>query len=360
MKVSGIICILFCIYGVSVTVRLHLNNDETVRAVQMIEDGVSQRQVARTLGVSPSVINRLWARYLETGNYSRRPGQGRPRATTDRQDRYLRNLALRQRHSTARMLRNDFQVATGVRLSDQTVRNRLHGDSLSARRPATGPVLTVAHRRRRLEFANNHVNWQLAQWRCLMFSDESRFHVSACDRRVRVWRRPGERYADCNIVEYDRFGGGSIMYWGGISFDGRTDLYRVGGGSLTALRYRDEIVDPIVRPYLGAMGNNSVFVQDNARCHTAHVVRDYFEQEAIDVMDWPARSPDLNCIEHVWDMVYRQVVNLPNPPRSVQELNIAVVQAWNNLPQQQIQTLVLSMPNRCRECIDAHGGHTHY
>ena len=57
----------------------------------MIEDGFSQRWVARTLGVFPSVVNRLWARYLETVSYNRRPEQGRPRATTDRQDRYLRN-----------------------------------------------------------------------------------------------------------------------------------------------------------------------------------------------------------------------------------------------------------------------------
>ena len=105
----------------------------------MIEDGFSQRRVARALGVSPSVVNRLCVRYLETGNYSRRPGQGRPRATTDRQDRYLWNLALRNRQSTTRGLRNDFQLATGVRVSNQTVRNRLHGDSLHARRPATGP-----------------------------------------------------------------------------------------------------------------------------------------------------------------------------------------------------------------------------
>ena len=40
---------------------------------------------------------------------------------------------------------------------------------------------------------------------------------------------------DCNIVEHDRFGGGSIMFWGGICYDGRTELYRVERGSLTAL-----------------------------------------------------------------------------------------------------------------------------
>ena len=118
------------------------------------------------------------------------------------------------------------------------------------------------------------------------------------------------------------------------------------------------------------MGENAVLVQDNARPHTAYVVQDYLEQESIEIIDWPARSTDLNCIEHMWDIVYCQVSgshNTPPPPpppppapRNVQELEIAVVRAWNNLPQQQIQNLVQSMPNRCRECLDAYGGYTHY
>ena len=77
---------------------------------------------------------------------------------------------------------------------------------------------------------------------------------------------------DCNIVEHDRFGGGSVMFWGGICYDGRTELYRVVRGSLTALRYKDDILDPIVRPFLGDMGDNARLVQDNA--NTSHCVCD--------------------------------------------------------------------------------------
>ena len=117
--------------------------------------------------------------------------------------------------------------------------------------------------------------------------------------RILVLRRIGERYVDCNIVEHDMFGGGSVMFRGGICYDRRTELYRGDRGSLTALKYRDEILDPIVRPFLGAMDDNARLVQDNARPHTTYVIQDYLEQESIETIDWPARSPDLNCIEHM-------------------------------------------------------------
>ena len=60
----------------------------------------------------------------------------------------------------------------------------------------------------------------------------------------------------------------AVMFWDGICYDGRTELYRINVGSLTALRYRDEILDPIVRPFLGALGDNALLVQE--KCQTSH------------------------------------------------------------------------------------------
>ena len=64
---------------------------------------------------------------------------------------------------------------------------------MNARRPAIGPILTPDHRMRRLEFAQEHRNWRMHEWESVLFTDESRFHLSTCDRRVRVWRRRGGR-----------------------------------------------------------------------------------------------------------------------------------------------------------------------
>ena len=81
-----------------------------------------------------------------------------------RQDRYLCNMAKRQRFQSVVRLNSDFRTATGVRVSSQTVRNRLHTANLPAYRPAVRPILTLRHRTVRLQWARDHVNWQLRHW----------------------------------------------------------------------------------------------------------------------------------------------------------------------------------------------------
>uniref|UniRef100_A0A8C5QEN2 Transposase n=1 Tax=Leptobrachium leishanense TaxID=445787 RepID=A0A8C5QEN2_9ANUR len=294
------------------------------------------RAVARRFAVSVSVVSRAWRRYQETGQYIRRSGGGRRRATTQQRDR----------RSTTRALQNDLQRATNVHVATETVRNRLHEGGMRTRRPQMGVVLTAQHRAGRLAFAREHQDWQLRHWHPVLFTDESRFTLSTCDRRDRVWRSRGERSADCNIIQHDRF---DIMVWGGISLGGRTALHVLARGSLTA-----------IRPYAGAVGPGFLLMQDNARPNVAGVCQQFLQDKGIDAMDWPARSPDLNPIELFWDIMSRSIHQRHVAPQTVQELGDALVQVWEEIPQETIRHLIRSMPRHCREVIQARGGHTHY
>lgn len=340
--------------------RRHLTVEEASRAIGLLQSGLSQRQVGERFNVSHSVISRLLARFQQTNSVKQRQKSGRPRKTTVRQDRQIVLLAKRNRMSSAVSLNRDVRTATGVRMSVQTVRNRLHASGLHARKPAVRPPLTADHRNRRLQFGRDHVNWRVRNLRPVLFTDESRFCLDFNDGRRRVWRQKNERFKNCCVAEHDRFGGGSIMVWGGISYDGCTDLYVIRNGSLTGVRYRDEILAPIVRPFAGAIGDDFILMDDNARPHRSRLVNQYLEQETIERMDWPAKSPDLNPIEHAWDILQRRISNRQNPPNILQELADALVQEWSAIPQADFRRLIGSFPNRCREVIRARGGHTRY
>ena len=133
----------------------------------------------------------------------------------------------------------------------------------------------------RLAWARDHVTWTQNDWAPFLFTDEYRFCVDFTDRRARVWRMPNECFAPVCVAEHDRFGRGSVMVWAGISAQGKTDLHVIDNGTLTALRYVNEILDVYVRPCAGAVGENFILMDDNARAHRARITDQYLEQATI-------------------------------------------------------------------------------
>ena len=156
----------------------------------------------------------------------------------------------RQRFYNATSLNNEFRNGTGVRISTYTVRNKLHEFGLNARRPAIFVPLTRQHVHDWLVFARNHVRWAIRDWTPVLFTDESRF----CLDCQLVWRMPKERFDELNVAEHDHYGKSSVMVWQGINVNGKTDLYAIENGTLTALRYCNEILNQFVRPYAGFLG----------------------------------------------------------------------------------------------------------
>ncbi|GFT61447.1 DDE_3 domain-containing protein [Trichonephila clavipes] len=126
------------------------------------------------------------------------------------------------------------------------------------------------------------------------------------------------------------------------------DVWKLNGPT-----YVDDILRPHVGPFLNGLPG-AIFRQDNARPHTTKVAQDFLRH--FQTLPWPARSPYLSPVEHVWDQLNLQMPSC----HSVHDLELAVQDLWGHLPQDNIRCLINSMPDRVAACIAAGGGPTRY
>ncbi|GFW61583.1 transposable element Tcb2 transposase [Trichonephila clavipes] len=270
---------------------------------------------------------------------SRRHGGGRVRSTTPAEDGYIVLSTKRNRRTTAQQVANEAFLRQQEKVS----------------------CCLRKHRTARLQWCREHHNWTEQDWACVLFSDESRISLSSDCRRQLIWRESGTAYRPENIQEKDRYlTTCSIMVRAGIMINGRTRLHVVANGTMTGQRYIDEVLLPHVSLFRGAVGDKFVFMDDNATFHQTLAVQDCLDSEGIQRLLWPARSPDLNPIENVWDALGRQVAGRNYPPTNKNTLIRALIEEWDKLPQQLLDNVVQSMVRRVECCITLHGGHIPY
>lgn len=332
---------------------------DRARIVALHEAGHSKHYIHRLLQIPRSSIVRIVQRYEEAGTVERRPRSGRPRVLNEREDRYVVQYARRHRHDPAPALRNHFQRTFRRVLSTSTVRRRLHRANLHSRRHLSVPTLLPRHRAARLQWALEHREWLLQQWRWVMFTDETRIGLQSDDRRQRVWREPGRQQRLNFYREVAAYEGGTVMFWGGIMHNRRTPLIPIRQ-NMTSQVYIDNVITPIISPLRNELGEHFIFMDDNARPHRAITVQRILEQRHITRLPWPANSPDQNPIENMWDFVSRAVHRRINAPQNVDELIVAAVEEWNNIPQETINRLIVSMNRRVNMLLNRRGGHTDY
>ena len=198
-------------------------------------------------------------------------------------------------------------------------------------------------------------------WHNVVFSDESKFNLFGSDSRQYCRRRPGEEFLDRNVKKVVKHWGGSLMVWGCITPQEPGRLHRIEG-RMNAVQYCEILTESFlgILADQGLSPDDVIFQQDNDPKHTSRRAQEWFEENRVTVLPWPASSPDMNLIEHVWDMLDRKVRSRRRLPSNLDDLWRILQEEWNNLNIGAIQGLYDSMPRRVEALRAAKGSYTRY
>ena len=201
----------------------------------------------------------------------------------------------------------------------------------------------------------------MEDWKRIIWSDETKINRIGSDGKQWVWKQVGQGLIDREVQGTVKFGGGNIMVWGCMGWEGVGRLAEVEG-KMNADQYVSILEDNLL-PSMeesGFSAEDVIFQQDNDPKHTSRKATKWFEDNNINVLDWAPQSPDINPIEHLWQHIKRQLGEYSTMPKGVWEIWERVAEVWNEIPPEVCQNLIESMPRRLEAVIKAKGGHTKY
>jgi len=139
---------------------------------------LSQVQIAKKIKCSRCAVQTTIKRYNDTKQFKSRSGRGRKRKTNAREDRYLKQNALKDRRQTTKELAAALRSDHEITISAKTVSRRLNEFGIKARKARQKPWLSEINRKKRLAWAKKYKIWTASDWDKVLWSDESNIQVS--------------------------------------------------------------------------------------------------------------------------------------------------------------------------------------
>lgn len=232
----------------------------------------------------------------------------------------------------------------------------MHEIGIYSRVPASKPLINEEQRIKRLNWCLEKKDWSVRKWKNIIWSDESRFTIFKNDGPGRVWRTPGTRFNIENLRPTVKHGGGGVMMWGCFSGKGIGPLVKIDGkmNRHDYIKVLETNLLPLIDHDFNGWGYS--FQDDNAPVHTAKDVQEWLKTNKIKLLEnWPSQSPDLNPIEHLWHELETRIRNRPNNLKNLKELEAALKEEWDKIPQNVLMNLIESMPRRIQACIESKG-----
>lgn len=309
---------------------------------------LSNRQIAAKIKRSPTLIDN----YLkDPSSYNKIKRSGRKPILKPRDKRSILRKASNSSLSCKKIIHD-----LSLKVSRWTI-NRVINNSgnLKYAKKKTMPALTEDHKDKRLKWARKKMTWN-KEWEKVIWTDEKKFNLDGPDGFNYYWHDLRKE----KIFSLKRnMGGGSVMVWAGIGHNGKSDIVFIDK-RMNAEDYRKLLGDHLdnIKKTIGP--KDLIFQQDNAPIHRAKANDKWFKDKKVELLEWPALSPDLNPLENVWGILARQVYAEGRQFESKEELKKAIKTEWAKISIKDLRKHTGSMPDRIFETITQLGNKTKY
>ena len=328
-----------------------LKPEEVGQVIGLYKGGAKLKDISSQTGINLRTCQRLVKRFKEEGEQEipqPKPKPGRPKSVSQHTLRVLRRQLVSQPSITARELKErNPRLLAGVSL--RTVQERIHEDlhfkSFRARRK---PHLTPSQIKKRISFCKKYLEWDLNDWKKVLWTDEATFFVSG-STDTRVYRPRG---SDANLPQYTVKTvkhPAYVMVWGAFAHDGVGELVFLPSNVRMNQNHYYELLNIHLQDSFDRSGA-SLLMQDGAPCHTARSVSNWLQDCQVNyINDWPGSSPDFNPIENLWSIMKRRLRD--RDTSTLDLLKRAIEDVWNSFEPDLLQKLVTSVPRRLHECL---------
>lgn len=305
---------------------------------------------AREEGVTSNAIYKRM-RKEKNDSHCGEKKRGRPRSTDSEDDRWIKARAKRLKMKSSKDHAKALKKYRARTVTPRTIRNRLLSFGLKSKWESKKPLLTQAHKEKRLRFAQDNAE---RDWKAVLFSDEASCWLGRRRKRVRVG--PGE-HPTCPTLKYPQ----KLHMWACISYHGVGKIYTFRE-NLTGDLYRTilrKAMLPSARTlFPKRMASTWGFQQDRDPKHTSKICQKFLNDKTVRVLWNPPQSPDLNPIENLWTPFKDKIAE--KNPKNLDQLEKAIHTVWPTLEIPLLRSLIQSMPRRLEAVITNRGGHTTY
>ena len=289
---------------------------------------------------------------------------GRKPTVSDKTQQYIAN-SIRNGRMNGPKDAVQFLASQNVSMTSDGVRKMLRKKGFKARRKVKTNMINRDNRKRRLAWAKARRHLTVSDWRSWVFSDETRVNMWGSDGVSYYWSdKPGTMQPH-QITTQVQNNGGSVMFWGCITADGPGYGTTILDGTIDSEEYikilESSLLDTL--DYYGKEVSDIRFQQDKASPHKSALTKDWFTRNGFsvdEILDWPAQSPDLNPIEHVWYQLKRRLNAYETRPTTKEELAERISNEWNKFIKDDCLKYIDSMPERIEAVIKSKGGPTKY